>query len=177
MTEIKPPCSGSDLLQKWKIINNKKNETKLSKFLRSTKTSSSTGESGVTSIPPIGSSFLYIETSSNNHGSNVFCSFELTDIIQITNITFHYNRFSILTNDLLKSMGRFRIQLFLKDDIWSNEYTIPKNSQYSDGSTDWTLLNLSFTVENYGKKLIYDEIDTPHADLCFSNFTITHSVF
>ena len=47
----------------------------------------------------------------------------------------------------------------------------------SDSSTDWTKLNLNFTVENYGIKLLYDEIDTAHADMCFSKFTITHSVY
>ena len=119
---------------------------------------------------------MYIETSSNNHGDSVFCSFERTDIFQITNITFYYNRFSILTNDSLKSMGRFRIQLLLEDNTWSTQHTIDKNTQYSDNSTDWTFVNLDFTVENYGNKLIYDEIDTPHADMCFSNITGTHSV-
>ena len=48
---------------------------------------------------PIGTKFMYIETSSTNHGSNVFVIFERTDNIQISNITFYYNRFSILTND------------------------------------------------------------------------------
>ena len=56
---------------------------------------------------------MYVETSSNNHGNNVFVSFERTDIFQISNITFYYDRFSILTNDSLKSMGRVRIQLLL----------------------------------------------------------------
>ena len=123
---------------------------------------------------------MYIETSSANYGNKVFCSFERTDIIQISqirNITFYYNRFSILTNDSLKSMGRFRIQLLLEDDIWSTQYTIEKNTQYGDNSTDWTLLNLDFTVENYGIRLYYDQIDTPHSDMCFSNITITHSVY
>ena len=50
----------------------------------------------------------------------MFCfSWERTDIIQITNITFYYNRFSTLTNDSLKSMGRFRIQWLLEDNKWS----------------------------------------------------------
>ena len=40
-----------------------------------------------------------------------------------------------------------------------------------------TLLNLDFTVENYGIKLIYDQTDTAHADMRFSNITITHSVY
>ena len=128
-------------------------------------------------MPPIGNSFRFIETSSVNHGDGVFVSFERTDIIQITNITFYYNRFSILTDDSLKSLGRFRIQLLLEDNTWSTQYTIAKNSQYSDNSTDWTLLNLNFNVENYGIELIYDQIDTAHADMCFSNITITHSVY
>ena len=70
---------------------------------------------------------MYIETSSNNSGSeNIFVSMERTDIVQITNITFYYNRFSNLTNDSLKSMGRFRIQLFFSDNTWSTRYIIPK---------------------------------------------------
>ena len=120
---------------------------------------------------------MYIETSAAKNGLNVYVSFELIDIIQISNITFYYNRFSILTNDNLKSMGRFRIQLLLEDNTWSTQYTIEKNTQHSATSTEWTLLNLDFTVENYGIKLVYDQIDTPHADMCFSNITKTHSVF
>ena len=119
---------------------------------------------------------MYIETSSNNNGNNVFVSWERTDIIQTTNITFYYNRFSSSDNNL-RGMGRFRIRLLLEDDTWSTQYTMAKNTQYSDNSTDWTLLNLDFTVENYGIKLINDQIDTPHADMCFSNITITHSVY
>ena len=75
---------------------------------------------------------MYIETCSNNHGPNVIASWEKTDIIQITSITFYHNRFSILTDDNLKNMGRFRIQLILDDNTWSTQYTIPKNSQNSD---------------------------------------------
>ena len=44
---------------------------------------------GATSIPPIGDSVMYIETSQNNSGyDNVLLSFDWIDIIQITNITF-----------------------------------------------------------------------------------------
>ena len=177
-TIMKAGNTGANLLQNWNIIaNDKNNNGNIHNFVRSTKTHSPTGFSGAESLPPIGNSFMYIETSSNNHGNNVFVSFERTDIIQITNITFYSNRFSILTNDSLKSMGRFRIQLLLEDNTWSTRYNIPKNDRYSDTSTDWTLINLNFTVENYGIKLIYDQIDTPHADMCFSNITITHSVY
>ena len=150
---------------------------KKTSFIRSTKTNSPTGDSGATSLPPVGSAFMYIKTSSNNNGENVFVSFEQTDIIQITNITFYCNRFSILTSPDHISMGCFEIQLLLDDNNWNTQKTIAKNTQYSDTSTDWTLLNLDFTVENYSIKLVYDRIDTPHADMCFSNITITHSVY
>ena len=68
---------------------------------------------------------MYIETSSSIHGNNVFCSFERTDNVRISNKTFYYNRFSILTKDLLKAMGRFKIQLLLEDNAWSIRYNIP----------------------------------------------------
>ena len=177
-TEMRYPNIGSDLLQRWNIkCNNKNNQSRINDFIKSTKTNSLTGYSGATSLPPIGTAFMYIETSSNNHGDDVFVSWERTDIIQISNITFYYNRFSILTNDFKKSMGRFRIELLLEDNTWSTRYNIPKNDRYSDSSTQWTLVNLIFTVENYGIRLIYDQIDTPHADMCFSNISITHSVY
>ena len=109
---------------------------------------------------------MYIETSSRNHVSDNICvSFERTDIIQITDITLYYNKFSVLTNDSKKSMGRFRIQLLLEDDTWSTHYSIPKNGRYSDSSTDWTIVILNFTVENFGIKKVFDQIDTPHAAL------------
>ena len=178
-TEIKYPNIRSDLLQKWYIkCNNKNDVSKVGDFIKSTKTNPPTPDTGATSLPPIGNSFMYIETSSNNYGhERVFVSWERINIIQITNITFYYNRFSILNNEDKKSMGRFKIQLLLENNSWSTQYTIDKNTQYSNTSTEWKLLNLNFTIENYGIKLIYDQIDTPHADMCFSNITITHSVY
>ena len=177
ITIIKYPNSGGYLLQNWNITcNDKNNNGKIQNFIKSTKSSSPTGNSGAESSPPIGNSFMYIETTSNNHGNNVFVSWERTDIIQITNITFYYNRFSI--SDInFRSMGGLRIQLLLDDNVWTTQYTIGKNEGYNDNSTDWTLLNLDFTIENYGIKLIYDKIDTAHADMSFSNITITHSVY
>ena len=179
VTVIRVGNSGSDVLPNWKVVcNNKSNNGKITNFIKTTRTNSPTGDSGATSLPPIGTGFMYIETSGNNSNSdNNFVSWERTDIIQITNITFYYNRYSILTNNSLKSMGRFRIQLLLEDNTWSTRYNIPKNDRYSDTSTEWTLVNLNFTVENYGIKLIYDQIDTTHADMCFSNISITHSVY
>ena len=58
-------------------------------FIRTTRLNSPTNYSGATSLPPIGDSFMYIETSSNIQGhERVFVSWERIDIIQITNITF-----------------------------------------------------------------------------------------
>ena len=74
-------------------------------------------------------------------------------------------------------MGLCKVQPFLEDNTWSTQYTIAKNSDYSDSPTKCSLLNLDFTVENYGIKLIYDQIDTAHADMCVSNITILHSVY
>ena len=178
VTEIISPSSGIDLLQKRKIDKKNKNgDTKIGRFIKSAKTSSPTGEPGETILPPIGNAFMYIETSSNNHGAGAFVSFGRTDIIQITNLTLYYNRFSILTVNTRKSMGRFRIQFLLEDNTSSTRYNIPKNDRYSDTSADWTLVNLNFAVENYGINLIYDQIDTAHADMCLSKITITHSVY
>ena len=74
-------------------------------------------------------------------------------------------------------MGRFRIQLLLDNNTWSIQYTTEKNTQYSNSESEWKFLNLDFTVENYGIKLILDQIETAHSDMCFSNITITHSVY
>ena len=179
ITEIKFPNWGGYPQQNWVIICNDFNKNgKIQNFIRSTKTSSGTAHSGAGALPPIGNSFMYIETSSANHGyGRIFVSLERSDIIHITNKTFYYKRFSILTNDSLKAMGRFRIQLLLEDNTWSTQYTIAKNSKYSNSPTEWSLLNLNFTVKNNGIKIIYDQIDTAHADMCFSNITITHSVY
>ena len=175
-TIIKYPNTGSFLLPYGKILcNDKNNNGKIQNFLISTKTTSPTGDSGATTPPPIGTAFMYIETTGGK-GSGVFASFERSDIIQISNITFYYNRFSISDNNF-KSMGRFRIQLLLDNDIWETQYTIAKNEGYSASSTEWTLLNLDFTKKNMGIKLVYDKIDTSHADMCFSDITITHHIY
>ena len=171
------PNSGLFLLQKWNIeCKDRNNNAKVNNFNKSTKSTSPTGMSGADSLPPIGSAFMYFESSGNNNGDYTFVSLIRTDIIQITNITFYYNRFST-SDESLKAMGRFRIQILLDDNTWENKYTIEKNSQFSDSSTEWSLLSLDFSEENYGIRLIYDRIDSPHADMCFSDITITHSVF
>ena len=175
---MKYPNNGGYLLQKWNIRCNDKNYNgKITNFVKSSKTSSPTSDSGATSLPPVGTGFMYIETSGNiNNGTDIFCSFERTDIIQISNITFYYSRFS--SSDInLRAMGRLRIQLLTDENIWETQYTINKNEGCSNPSTEWKLLNLDFTTPNYGIKLIYDQIESAHADMCFSNITITHSVY
>ena len=81
-TEIKFPNIGSDLLQKWNInCNNKNNDSKVGNFLKSTITNSPTGHSGATSLPPISNSFMYIETISINHGVTKECLLALNRLI------------------------------------------------------------------------------------------------
>ena len=82
-----------------------------------------------------------------------------------------------MTDDNLKIMGRFRIQLLLEDNTWQTRYTIHKNGQFTNTSTEWKLLNLDFSEEDYVIKLILDQIDTAHSDMRFSIFTKTHSVY
>ena len=43
-------------------------------------------------------------------------------------------------------------------------------------STDWTLFISNFIVEYYGIQLIYDRIDRRDADICLSNYQITHFI-
>ena len=119
---------------------------------------------------------MYLETSGNNNGDNTYVILTRTDIIQITKISFYYNRFSI-SDENLRAMPRFRIQILLENGDWENKYTIEKNSQLSNTSTEWTHLTLDFTRENYGIRLILDRIDTAHADMCLSNISITHTLF
>ena len=174
---IKYPNTGGYLLQNWVVKSNDKNiNGKIQNFIKTTKTNNPTGYSVATSLPPIGDSFMYKGTSSNIHDNKVFVSWERTDIIQITNIPFNYNRF-FLTNDSLKAMRCFTLQLILEDNTWSTRDNIPENGPYSDTTTDWTLLSSNFTESNYGIKLFYNQIDTAQADMCFSNITITHPVY
>ena len=120
---------------------------------------------------------MCIETSSSNNTNSAYVILERTDIIQFTNIIFFYNRFSISTNSSLKSLGRFKVQLLLEHNTWSTKYHMGKNSNYSSSSTEWSLLNLHFTDSISGIRLYYDKIDTAHAHICFSDTTITHSVY
>ena len=175
-TIIKFPNNGDSLLPNWRLLcNDRNNNGNVQNFFRSTKTSSPTPNSGSIVTPPIGDSFMYIETSSNNFGPNVFCSWERVDIIQISNLIFYYNRFSI--QGVFRAMGRFQIQILSKDNVWLTKFIIAKNTQFGNSATDWIILNLSKTDENYGVKFIYDQIDSAHADMCFSNIIISHSPY
>ena len=73
-------------------------------------------------------------------------------------------------------MGRFRIQLLLLNGQWHSKYINAINNKYGNTSSEWTSLNIDFTEKNSDNKLIYDEIDTAFADMCFSNIMITHSL-
>ena len=176
-TSMISPNSGLYLLQKWRIeCRDRNGNGKVSNFIKSTRTQSPTDDSGSTTLPPIGRAFMYIESSGNNNGDFTFVRLIRTDIIQISNISFYYNRFSS-SDDSLKGMGRFRIDLLLDNNTWINKYTIERNTQYSNSSSEWKLLSLDFTGENYCIRLVYDRIETAHADMCFSDITIIHSVY
>ena len=54
---------------------------------------------------------------------------------------------------------------------------IDRNTNYRKPSTKWTPLNLDFTESNYGNKLVYDQIVTALADMCFRNIMKTQSVY
>ena len=96
LTEMRAPNTGLCLLQRWKIIcKDKYNNSKINNFIKSTKTQSPTENSGATELPPIGNSFMYLESSGNINGDNTYVILIRTDIIQITNISFYFNRFSI----------------------------------------------------------------------------------
>ena len=56
--------------------NDQNNDCKIQNITKTTKTNSPTGDSGATSIAPIGDCFMYIETSSNKDGNIVFVSFK-----------------------------------------------------------------------------------------------------
>ena len=90
VTIIRAGNTGRDALPHWKILgNNKSGYFKANNFIKTTRSNSPTNDSGAMSLTPIGSAFMYIESSANNSGNdNVFVSWERIDVIQITKITF-----------------------------------------------------------------------------------------
>ena len=65
--------SGGCLLPLWKIVcNHRNNSGKLTNFIRVTESRSPTPNSGATSLPPIGDTFMYMKTSQNNYAQNFF---------------------------------------------------------------------------------------------------------
>ena len=147
-TRITFPNYGVFLLHIRNInCNDKNNNGKLQNFRKSTKSSFPSGIMGATSLRPIADSFMYIETSAAiSVDGSVFVSFERTDNIQISNISFSCNRFSILTNYSVTSIGRFRIQQLMSGITWSTLYSIPKNDHFSNSSTQRTLVNLNHAL-------------------------------
>ena len=76
------------MLQQW-ITNyyDKNSSSILQTFEESPKASTSTTNTGATSLPPIGDSFMFVEKSGINFGQNSSGSFERTDFIQISNVS------------------------------------------------------------------------------------------
>ena len=56
-------------------------------------------------------------------------------------------------------------------------YNITENDRCGNSPTEWKLIKIYFTIQKYGIKLIYIEIDTTYADKCFSEITIKLSEY
>ena len=97
-----------------------------------------------------------LKSSGSNSGEGVFCSWERTDLHNISNVTFYYNRFST-SNESLRNRGRFRIEI-LKNNNWETIFTTAQNEGFTESATEWELINLDNTEKNYGIKMIIDEI-------------------
>ena len=97
----------------------KKDTGKIQKFTKSTKTNTPKGHSAATNIPPIGDGFKYQGTSFDDKGNGVIVSFERTDFFQFRIISFYYYRYSVLTNNSMKSFDCFGNELLLADNTWS----------------------------------------------------------
>ena len=70
------------LLEVWTTkCKDKKNIGKAQNFIKSTRTSSPTGNAGGVSLPPIGESCMHKKTSSKKSGENAFVSFQKKLII------------------------------------------------------------------------------------------------
>ena len=101
---------GGYLLQQWNMkCNDKINRGKILSFRKSSELNTPTGSTRPTCPSPIGDSFLYVETSSNIHGTNVYFSFERTDILQLSEVSFCYKKY--LGESVHKGLVRLRIQL------------------------------------------------------------------
>ena len=75
------------MLQQWITkYNDKNNSSNLQTIEESPKATTSTTNTGATSLPPIGDSFMFVEKSGTNIGQKFSGSFERTDFIQISNV-------------------------------------------------------------------------------------------
>ena len=73
-------------------------------------------------------------------------------------------------------MAGLRTQFIIPIGHWYSKFIVAKTTNYSTISTDWNLVNIDFTEKKYGVKILYDELDSALADMCFSNNLIIPSV-
>ena len=66
-------------------------------------------------------------------------------------------------------MWRFRKQVLSEANTGSTRCKKLQKDRFSDSSTRWTFVSVNLTGEKYGIKHYYDQIYTPHGDMCFSN--------
>ena len=112
----------------------------------------------------------------NSYGQNVFCSIETEDNIQISKNTFYYRRHSIHFGSTPRSMSCLGIKLPVNGQ-WQTKYTIDKTTKCSSTTTECALITLNCTETKCGIKLDYDQTDNLHADMWFSDFMISHSIY
>ena len=92
---IKYPNQGRCLLHQWNVkCNDQIDSGEKTNFTESSKTNTPTRTEGAKNVHPIVSSFVYTEMSGEIFRSNVYCTFERTGLIQISDISFYYIRYS-----------------------------------------------------------------------------------
>ena len=115
-TVFKKPNQGGYLLQQRnKEAFDRNTNGKTPNFIESSETTTPSLDTGNATLPPTGTCCMYTETISNNYGNCAFVSFNLTNIFQISNISFNYNRFSAVIS---KVMGKLRTEPLLSYNTW-----------------------------------------------------------
>ena len=64
------------------------NRSKITNFIKTSISTSPAGSTRATSLASMGDAYMYTEINSTSFGPNVYCSFERTDIVQISKVFF-----------------------------------------------------------------------------------------
>ena len=69
-------------------------------------------------------------------------------------------------------MGRFRSQPLSSDNSWSFRYNIPENDRCSNSSGQRKQVSSYIKIENYGIKVVYDQIHKQHDHMYFCDISM-----